>query len=146
MRKRLKTMRTFFIVTILTLLISCDRSTVTIENNSKKDIQFLIATEKGFSQKDLVLGRKLNGIEYTPRYGFLKAKESKSIQSPFDGMNWADGVDSLCENQAVTFIFVPSDGWIVPDLIPDTKWEKRKELTLTVQELDSLDWTVKYLQ
>jgi hypothetical protein len=138
-------MRTLYIVFILTLLISCDRSAVTIENNSDRDIQFLIATEKGFSQKDLVLGRKLKGIEYTPRYGFLKTKDSKRIQSPFDTMSWADGVNSLCENQAITFIFVPSDDWMVPDLVPDTKWEKRKELTLTVRELDSLGWTIKYL-
>ena len=140
-------MRTLYIVVILTMLISCDRSTVTIENKSDRDIQFLIATERIFSQKDLVLGRNLKGIEYTPRYGFLKAKDSKRIDSPFeDGrLSWADGVDSLCEDQAITFIFVPSDGWIVPDLLPDTKWEKRKELTLTVKELDSLEWTIKYL-
>jgi len=140
-------MRTLYILIISTLLISCDSSTVTIENNSDSDGQFLISTERKFSQKDLVLGRELRGIEYTPQYGFLKAKESKRIQSPFDSglMSWAEGVNSLCEGEAVTFIFVPSEGWIVPDLLPDTKWDKRKELTLTVKELDSLGWTVKFL-
>jgi hypothetical protein len=120
---------------------------VTIENSSERDIQFLIATERDFDQKDLVLDRKLKGVSYTPRYGHLKANDRRRIDSPFeDGrMSWADGVDSLCEDQAITFIFVPSDGWIVQDMIPDTKWEKRKELTLTVKQLDSLQWTIKYL-
>jgi hypothetical protein len=129
------------------MLISCDKSTVTIENPSDRDIHYLIATERKFKQEDLVLGRKLEGVEYTPQYGFLKARDRKQIASPFGdgGMSWADGVDSLCEDQAITFIFIPSDGWIVPDLIPDTKWEKRKELTLTVKELDSLQWTINYL-
>jgi len=129
-------------------LISCDSSTLTIENNSDKHVEYLIATERNFQQKDLVLGRELKGVEYSPRYGSLKAKSWEKIDSPFKRgqMSWAAGIDSICEDQAITFIFIPADDWIVPDLLLDSKWEDRREFTLTVRELDSLKWTIQYFE
>lgn len=133
---------------VLTLILSsCENSDLTIVNNSDKEVTYILSRKREFSGVELIKVIKLGGDTiYNPKHGIIKANEKAKVNSPFgsDRNSWIKGINEYCQDSTLTIYFLPTDNWILKDVIRDLKWETKEEIKIKVKDLEKTNWTVVF--